>query len=333
MAVLITMRPDLTQEELDRLRRMADDLRLQIDGEDFGHLDPDRQMAYCDGALRGDELETARMHLEGCDRCRAEVEELAKWGAAPRKRTWLPYALAASLAAVAILGLVVVRQQQPVKTRPPVATIPPVTTPAPPPAPSYGNAEWDRLVRDVTASGRLAMPAVLAALQPPASHFRGEIAADDARLEPAGIVVESTRPRFTWRAEPAARYVVLLAPRDGQVVESERLSEPAWQPSSPLTRGHDYAWQLEVVTGKGSVLHPAPPHPPVRFHVLDEAAATEIADARRLFPGDHLLQAILFARHGLRHDAERELLEYRKNGRADLADALLRSIRSWTAHG
>jgi len=328
MAVLNTMRPDLTQQELDRLRRMADDLRLQIDAEDFGHLDPDRQMAYSDGALHGDELETAKLHLEGCERCRADVDELAKWGAAPPRRNWLPYALAASLAAVAIVGLFVVRQQQPVKTRPPVATIPPVTTAAPPPAPSYGNAEWDRVVRDVTASGRLTMPAVLAALQPPSSHFRGEIAADDERLEPAGVVVESTRPRFTWRAEPAARYVVLLAPRGGAVVESVQLSEPTWQPASPLTRGRDYAWQLEVITEKGSVLHPAPPHPPVRFHVLDDAAATEIAEARAHFPDDHLLQAILLAHHGLRDDAERELLEYRKKDQA-LADALLRSIRSW----
>ena len=54
-----------------------------------------------------------------------------------------------------------------------------------------------------------------------------------------------------------------------------------------------------------------------------------MADARARFPDDHLLQAILLARHGLRDDAERELLAYRKTGRADLADPLLRSIRSW----
>lgn len=311
---------------------MADDLRLQIEAEDFGHLDPEQQMAYCDGALYGDELEAARMHLDACARCRADVDELSAWGAGPRKTNWLPYAVAASLAAVALLGVLVFRQE-PVKPRPPIATVPPVTVSAPPPEPSYGNAEWNRLVRDVTASGRLAMPPVLAALQPPASHFRGGIGADDAALEPAGIVVESTRPRFTWRAQPAARYVVLLAPQDGGVVESAPLSEAAWQPSSPLQRGRDYAWQLEVVTDKGRVLHPVPPHPPVRFHVLDDAAAAEIAEARRLFPGDHLLQAILLARHGLRNDAERELLEYRKSGRADLADALLHSIRSWPTRG
>jgi len=322
------MRPDVTQHERERLRRMADEIRLQIEGEDFRHLDPDQQMAYCDGALRGDELETARLHLDACERCRADVEELAAWGAgATPRKTWLPYALAASLAAVAILGLFVGRQQQ-VTKHPRVATIPPVTATAPPPAPSYGNAEWDRLVRDVTSSGRLAMPAMLAALQPPAAHFRGEIAADDAHLAPAGIVVESTRPRFTWRAEPAARYVVLLAEQDGQIVESEPLSKPTWQPASPLKRGRDYAWQLEVVTDKGSVVHPAPPHPPVRFHVLDDAASAEIADARKRFPDDHLLQAILFARHGLRDDAEHELLEHRTKDQA-LADALLRSIRTW----
>jgi len=332
MAVLITMRPDVTQQERDRLRRMADDIRLQIEAEDFRHLDPDQQMAYCDGALHGDELEAARMHLDACDRCRADVEELSAWGAAPGKTNWLPYALAASLAAVAILGVIVFKPE-PVKPRPPVATVPPVTVTAPPPAPSYGNAEWDRLVRDVKAGGRLAMPAVLAALQPPASHFRSEIAPDDARLEPAGIVVESTRPRFTWRAEPAASYVVLLKSHDDRVIESEPLSEPVWQPQSPLTRGRDYAWQLEVITDKGRTIHPLPPHPPVRFHVLDDTAAAEIADARRLFPDDHLLQAILLARHGLRNDAERELLEYRKNGRTDLADALLRSIQSWTPRG
>jgi len=326
------MRPDLTQQELDRLRRMADDVRLQIEADAFRHLDPDQQVAYCDGALRGDELEAARLHLDACDQCRADVEELSKWGAGPRKRNWLPYALAASLAAVAILGVLVFKPE-PLKPRPPVAIVPPVTITAPPPAFSYGNAEWDRLVRDVTASGRLAMPALLAALQPPASHFRGGIGADDAALAPAGIVVESARPRFTWRAQPAARYVVLLAPQDGRVVESEPLSEAAWQPPSPLQRGRDYSWQLEVVTDKGRALHPAPPHPPVRFHVLDDAAAAEIADARRRFPGDHLLQAILLARHGLRADAERELLEYRKTGRADLADALLRSIQSWVPRG
>jgi len=326
------MRPHVTQQEIDRLRRMAADVRLQIEAEDAGHLDPDQQMAYCDGLLRGDELEAARDHVEGCDGCRADIAELSAFRDSLRKPHWIRYAIAASVAAIALLGVLVFRQQ-PVRHHPPIAhraTPAPVAVTTRPAAPSYGRAEWDRLIVDVSATRRLAMPAVLASLQPPRSHFRSATQDDDARLEPDGIVVESARPRFSWRGEPDARYVVVLALEGDKVVESEPLSEPAWRASSALKRGRDYAWQLEVVTGKGRVVRP---NPPARFRVLDAGAAAEIADARRLYPDDHLLQAILLAHHGLRGDAERELLEYRKKDRAGLADALLRSLRDWPPTG
>jgi hypothetical protein len=86
-------------------------------------------------------------------------------------------------------------------------------------------------------------------------------------------------------------------------------------------------WQVEVRRKNSRTILPAPPIPPAIFRVLETAAHEELEVARAAHPSDHLLLGILYARDGLRADAEREL------GQAASPDAqrLLRSVQAWPA--
>src|SRR5687767_2173740 len=61
--------------------RMTRDLRAQIDaGHEPEHLSDDELMAGADGTSRND------LHLQECDICRAEVDELRRFRSAMRPR-------------------------------------------------------------------------------------------------------------------------------------------------------------------------------------------------------------------------------------------------------
>ena len=124
-------------------------------------------------------------------------------------------------------------------------------------------------------------------------------------LEPVASVVESDRPRFRWSAIPGARYRVIVA-RDGTVTaRSELLSASAWTAGVPLTRGETYAWQLIVIRGESEQTVPPPDAPPARFHVLPDADAQELRDARA--SGSRLITGLVASKLGLEEVAAREL--------------------------
>lgn len=215
----------------------------------------------------------------------------------------------------------VVEEAQPANVRP---TPPPVRTPVAE-APRYARAEWDRAVREALRSGTIAMPAVLSEIQLGVDPQRGLNAPDGAWLEPAGRIVETTRPTFTWSPAADARYVVAVS-RDAELVaESPELRQTRWQPRRDLQPGAMYQWQVEIRRPSGTAILPAPPAPPAFFRVLDAASRQDLADARRQHGDDPLLLGILYARTGLRTEAERELAKVdTPEGRR-----LLQSVRAW----
>lgn len=316
------------------------------------HVTQEQLLELQVGGLPLAEIAAMSAHLRSCDECSAKVAEsqavrrmagdirtqieaedgygegnvAASPAPRPARRWLLP--LAATLAAlVAAAWYFVFRPAPP--TRPVAAPIrvetPPVT-PVPRQQPAgYGRESWDKLVRDAVSSGTLAVPAVLQSLQPPEAAFRGSETFDEQSLAPSGAVVRETRPRFRWKPVPGARYTVILAIDDDSVLESDRLTAPSWRPPSDLQRGREYAWQVEI----DGTTYPRAPRPPARFRILGQAEAAELDEARRAFPDDHLLQAVLLAKHGLGPEAEGELLEYRSTGDVKVAEALLRSIRTW----
>lgn len=285
------------------LRRMADDVRVQIEADD-GHATHDGEV---------------------CDAC-PEPAPIA------RRRSPLRFLpLAASIAAVtfAIWFFVTRRPAQPpapIRIETPVVT-PTTTTTAR--EPEALPDEWQALVRETVARRSLPYPAVLGELRPRDARFRGPEDGEERSLSPNGEVIAETRPTFRWKAKPGERSIVILSMPGDRVIESDPLADTRWRPPFALERGREYAWQVEITAGDTKTTFPKAPRPPARFRVLDDDAAAEIADARRRFPDDHLLMVILLARHGLRDEAERELGKYRQSGERELADALLRSLRAW----
>lgn len=261
-----------------------------------GHPDPETELAkYAAG--RGSEA--VAEHVAGCAVCREDVED--RRSVAPRPR---PMAIIAALAAaVAIVFAAIAFWPRPAAQTPPVVSTAPPALPRPPDTPPsrYGRADWDRLVAEARRTGVLPVAAVLAELRPSPDTFRDSPAAAKsmAAMHPAGVVVESTRPRFAWSPLTGAKFVVSVYDGPREVARSGELDTPGWIVDRDLRRGRTYAWQVEVVhDGVTSVL-PEPPAPPAMFRVADAAAVREIEEARRRFPDDPFLHAVIQARHGI----------------------------------
>ena len=306
------------------LDRMSRDLRNQLEaGHETEHLSDDQLMAHADGTLRDD------THLHECEICRAELDALIQFKSRMRPRRWVPFAIAASLAAIALT--ISLRDRAP---DPPAAprgtTSSNVTVSRPPPVPAatgYGRPDWDTWVADVKARRELAMPAILTELQSRESHLRGAGDGDDLRLWPDRVVVSDPQPQFRWAKRQGASYNVILRSGD-ELVESGVLSSPQWKPRNELKRGREYLWQVEVTVDGVRSLYPKTPAPPARFRVLDQGALAEIEDARKRFPEDALLHAVILARYGLRDEALSAVERLERSDPA-LAAALREALRRW----
>ncbi|MFL6279668.1 MAG: hypothetical protein ACJ731_06130 [Vicinamibacterales bacterium] len=312
--------------EVFPVHRMARDLRTQFDaGHEAEHLSDDELMACADGRSRND------AHLQECDVCRAEVDELLRFKSQLRpRRQWLPYAIAASIAAIALTVSLFNRAPDTPTTPPRVATSSNVVRPSPAPlvvATGYGRPQWDAWVADVKARRAFPLPAIIAELRPRESQLRGGAEEDDLQLSPDHEVVASTRPQFRWDDRQGATYDVIL--RDGdEIVESGPLTDPRWRPLHDLSRGHEYQWQVEMTIGGVHSIYPKTPAPPARFRVLEQSALDEIEEARKRYPEDALLQAVILARHGLRDEALAAVDRLERSDTA-LAASLRDSLRHW----
>lgn len=290
----------------------VDALRDVVEGDDAGPWHPDAAelTAYVDGAAGPAEREIVESHAEDCAICRVDLGDLA----ALRNRRHRPrgrWRMAIAAAAAAALAAIMFLQRgndvpaPPATPAPIVVTQPPVTVttsaPAPePPRPRYENAEWERLVSAAVATATLPFPRD-AAMQP--DVLRGSATDAASKVSPAGMVVDETRPRFSWPARPGATYVVSIFAEQQQIVQSEPLSQTHWTPPRPLPRGRTYVWQVQVTREGAREIIPAPPAPPATFRIVSNRAHDELAAARRLHPDDHLLHAVLTARAGLRDEA------------------------------
>lgn len=296
------------------LDRGVRELRVDLDGE---HLSPDTLMAIADGT--GDSAE----HLQQCESCRAEVEELRELAPRPRLlRHWPVYAAAAAIAAMVMI--VPLLDRRPVSPEPPPRVATAVEPPAVPQTAGYSRPEWEEEVAAVRARRSLAVPAVIEELRPRTSSLRGGAEDEDLQLRPNGYVVAGTRPRFEWMGSRNARYRVILQ-RGDRIVESETLTAPAWTPPFELQRGAEYAWQVEVTIGGTRSVHPRQPDPPARFRVVAQKVLDEIDDARRRHPDDPLLLVVILARHGLRDETLQEIARLEQRDAA-LAAALRHSV-------
>lgn len=266
--------------------------------------------------LPAPEVLAAMRHLGDCAECAARGERLVAGevsafreelaAEAPTRAQWRWWLLAAACLASAILlaiRFVPRRAAEPVlvERRPPV----PETAPRHP-AVLTRSPEMQQLVDGAIANGKLPFPADLALIERGADVLRGGTTSGAPRMSPAGVVIDDARPRFTW-SQTADAAIVSVYDGEQRVAQSEPLRGSEWRPPRELRRGRMYAWEVELQANGASEAIPKPPAPPAVFRIVSEDEHRRLREARERYGGDPLLLAVLFARSGMRAEAETEL--------------------------
>ena len=301
------------------------------------HVSIEDLLRFRDGELSPGEVGPLGRHLATCASCGAlaremfagDIEELGRALARrelERSRRLARIVFFAAAAAI-IIAVAAVLLLRPPAGAPPVAHRPAPRTPPPTPSP------WDDVKAQALRAGSIAAPAVVHAVRiVPGEQVRG---GDDyqaaAALQPNGVVLDETRPRFEWRAGSGATSTVSLFADGNLVLRSPPVSETSWTPERDLERGLVYQWQLEVKKQGKSYTVPAAPERPPCFAIVDEESHRRLAEARQKAPGDHLLLGILAAQAGLQEEAIEELDRHAAAYPGDTAArALAASVRHWT---
>jgi hypothetical protein len=277
------------------------------------HLDRETQVIpYVAGRLGPAEREIADSHLDDCAQCREAVD--AQRALRKRERSVVWYAVAAVAAAAVFLTLIARVDRAPV-VLPTAATIPVVNVPQQQPVPETrasrnesrtANAEWDALVKNALATGRLPFPDDLDELRGVEDTLRGEGAPATSRVGPAGVVIDDTRPELSWPAIDGATYVVSIFDGEEEVVRSKSLDANRWTPSRDLPRGRTLVWQVAAEHEGTLTILPSPPAPQAMFRIISARDHRELSEAKAKHPDDHALLAVLYARSGMEKEALRE---------------------------
>ena len=255
------------------------------------HLTPEDLEAYATGRLASAQLDHCRIHLESCDACRAELEDLRIFKSEMsgfqrsepsrreperrKRRRGLTLPQAVSVATIVVIAGAAIfwwERGSPWGSKTsaaasvrhsPVASAGSVAPPAPPappaplaptarPAPTAPPAPTATIKR---AAPPLQLPTDATGLPghaPPSSGAPG--ANTFALLGPFGEAISETRPEFSWQPLPGAvRYSVVIVDVGLHPVQrSPSLRKTVWRPRRPLRRGRTYLWQVTATLRGGS---------------------------------------------------------------------------------
>jgi hypothetical protein len=286
------------------------------------------------GGAEGEEVIAIARHLATCDACaNTAVLSLGLDRAAdalcddiapsrPPVRSWL-LALAASIAIALFSGF---WRTVSVPAAPPVERVHPMIR-STPPAPESGAPS--ALLARVRGGASIGMPDVLRSLRPKQDVLRGATSAGSA-LSPAGVVLKTAQPLFTWPAAKGSRAMVQVFQGDEEIAHSGVLTTSQWRPERALTRGMTYTWSVRIEHDGITEILPASPAPTARFHILDAGTLAAVDGARHDHPDDHFLLGVLLAQAGLEDEARMHLRLITDPRDAAIARRVLREIDSWT---
>ena len=280
-------------------------------------------IAYAEGTLDVPLRQDIARHVRHCTRCGEDVGDVSQERRRLQPRSSWHLAAAAALG-IAILGVVWLATRRASDAPPPEAV--PVVRVTPE---ASSRSEWDVLIDDARRQRGMPMPEVVRRLRGVRDPLRGgESASAGVPMQPAGVVVASQQPRFSWRRSGDERYVVTIECSGAIAAQSGPIAARAWTPSRPLPRGARCVWALERESDHAIL--PAPPAPQPAFAVLDEESSSEIERAKRERRGDDFLIALLYARAGARSEAEEYLRKHLANHPGDAAaSGILRDLESW----
>jgi hypothetical protein len=281
---------------------------------------------FVDGTATAGQRLRIEEHLTLCAFCSGSVADLRKLAAEKRPRPLRPWLLALAASAIFAVGSSVWLRRMP----PPRVENPPRiirTTPVPVPAtPQLDDAET--FADTIRGGARIGAPERLLSVLGAADVLRGTTTVAGP-LQPAGIVVTSARPRFTWPAPADARSVVEIFSGETEVSRSPELETDRWRPDRDLPRGVTYTWTVRVEHDGEAQILPAAPSPVARFHVLDRATFDALESARQLHGDDHFLLGVLYARAGLEDEARAHLRQVTDPADTAVARRILHDIDSW----
>lgn len=331
------------------------------------HLSDEELDVLVDGREYEPAYRAAAKHAEACAMCRAELADLRHFEAdrfefdsrvasftARSARRWLMAAsIAFAVVALSAIALFLGRDSAPAPSG--AATFrPPVSGGLKPAAPQRavvasladGNGRIALLddgaisgvaalsprdaddVRAVLSGRASAVPTFIAAML--GSVRGGDIATHPPRaVEPFRSAVLDARPRFAWTPVPGAkRYrVAVFDSNYEEIARSEPLTGTAWKPAKPLPAGVDLSWHVVAETETGEISSAGSQRPEAVFRVLPPNEIAEVGAGETQVRDSHLLRGLLYSRHGLLHDAEREFrLVAEQNPGSPAARALVRSV-------
>jgi hypothetical protein len=304
---------------------------------DFDHPDFDHLAALVDGKLEDAYREWITSHLETCEVCREDVEDLTQVrasllahpatpvatnpvpGADTPEARWLKRAIGfAAIAAAVPLAVWIGKTRLPVIEPAPAPSIALSTPQSSPPAPAPRavvpvlTEEEDARVKRALATGRLELPPNMAVLR----GYEGTLpAADNSQAPllpstPVATAIVEARPQFVWTPMAGTtRYAVtIFDERFRQITKSGSLKATSWTPPRDLPRGRVLQWQITAFMKDGTrILSPVPPHPEARFMVLTTATVTAIAKERTRLATQPVALGLVLAKAGLFAEAERVL--------------------------
>lgn len=290
--------------------------------------------AYANGRLPSARLDFCRTHLESCDACRAELEDVRTHQSSlsgiqrseigqrvPERRNRrrnspaLPLLAAATVVIVAGVSTVVWWHHKSLGTSktPPVASNTAQPTATPPAASAQTIAATvpaiaRPAVPDSTQHGKLPPP-TMTTIRP---RERAPSAAQPtfALLGPIGKTTLETRPEFTWQPLPGAiGYTVEIVDTGlHPVLHSPGLRGTNWRPHHPLRAGETYFWQVTATLHGGAKV--AASQPSLSETALKIAVPKLTDDMEHFKQGHldaHLVLAAMYAQSGMHNESAEEL--------------------------
>ncbi|HKS23471.1 MAG TPA: hypothetical protein VJZ76_11770 [Thermoanaerobaculia bacterium] len=296
------------------------------------HLSDDELDVLVDERVDDASYRLAASHAESCAMCREEVEDLRRFDAEGRvvrfpastSKRWLMAAAAVFIVVALSTIALFVRRTTPGA---PVAVKAPLAAPHHAVVASLAdgagrialldNGAIDgvamRSPRDAedaraVLSGRaLSIPTFIAAM--PGAVRGGNAGTHPLRaIEPFRSAVLDARPRFSWTPVRGARgYRAAVFDADyEEIARSGELTGTSWTPSKALPAGVDLSWHVVADTEGGEISSAGAERAEAVFRVLPSSEAAEVRVGETQYGDSHLLRGLLYSRHGLLHDAERE---------------------------
>jgi len=242
--------------------------------ESARHLTPEDLEAYTTGRLAPARSSFCQTHLDSCEACRAELEDLRtfkgelagfsrpesqprEFGRSKRRRK-LSLPLGAAIAVIFISAVAAafwLRHEKSRTNKVSVAT----SVAQPPVAPAAANTQTNdtrvaAAIPGQRAAGASTAPeANRASASASPSPGTPEANKGFALLGPVGKTISETRPEFSWQPLPGAiRYsVAIVDARLHPVQRSPALRTTVWRPRRPLRRGRTYLWQVTATLRGG----------------------------------------------------------------------------------